>query len=168
MPLGARVSRVQVTVASAITVVAVVILIVDHVNGNGGGGSTGHVSTKVAVSQTVVSAAQPTTSTRFKPDPVVYVIAAGEGLFDVAKRNGLSTKELADFNGIVDPNAVFAGQRILIPPPSPTTSTRPAPARGPTTTLPVATTLPDDPPPTAAPVVLPPVILNFPTTTSPP
>jgi LysM repeat protein len=102
---------------------------------------------------TVTTRPSPSVSTtRFAPDPVSYVIKAHEGLFDIAKRNGLTLEQLASFNGITNPDSVYAGEVILIPPAQPTTSTSSTKPKGPTTTatIPVATTLPDDPPKTTA------------------
>lgn len=44
-----------------------------------------------------------------------YVVKAGENLFRIALRFGLTTQELASANGITNPNLIFAGQVLVIP-----------------------------------------------------
>jgi LysM repeat protein len=44
-----------------------------------------------------------------------YVVQPGENLFRIALRHGLTTAELAAYNGIVNPDRVYAGQVLQIP-----------------------------------------------------
>src|SRR5690349_14488322 len=44
-----------------------------------------------------------------------YTIRPGENLFRIALRFGLSTRQLAEYNGIVNPAVIYAGQTIRIP-----------------------------------------------------
>ncbi len=44
-----------------------------------------------------------------------YVVKPGENLFRIALRHGLTTAELAAYNGIVNPDQLYAGQVLLIP-----------------------------------------------------
>jgi LysM repeat protein len=44
-----------------------------------------------------------------------YVVQPGDNLFRIALRHGLTTAELAAYNGIVNPDRVYAGQVLLIP-----------------------------------------------------
>lgn len=44
-----------------------------------------------------------------------YVIKAGDTLYSIARRNGLTVERLAAFNNIVNPNLIYAGQTIHIP-----------------------------------------------------
>ncbi len=44
-----------------------------------------------------------------------YTIKSGENLSTIALRHNLSTRELADFNRIADPNRIRVGQTLLIP-----------------------------------------------------
>jgi LysM repeat protein len=44
-----------------------------------------------------------------------HVIAPGESLSKIAARHGMSTRELAEINGIKDPNKIRIGQKITIP-----------------------------------------------------
>lgn len=45
----------------------------------------------------------------------VHVVASGENLSTIARRYGMTMQELAAYNGIINPNLVFVGQRIQIP-----------------------------------------------------
>lgn len=44
-----------------------------------------------------------------------YVVKPGENLFRIALKHGLTTQELAAYNGIVNPDRVYAGQVLRIP-----------------------------------------------------
>ena len=44
-----------------------------------------------------------------------YTIQTGDSLSKIAAKHGLSTRELADLNGIKDPNKIRIGQKITIP-----------------------------------------------------
>ena len=57
--------------------------------------------------------------TRRAPDTSgakVYKVKKGDMLSKIAYANGLSSKELAEYNSIPNPNAIRVGQKILIPP----------------------------------------------------
>lgn len=45
----------------------------------------------------------------------VHVVSGGENLSAIARRYGMTMQELAAYNGIVNPNLVFVGQKIQIP-----------------------------------------------------
>lgn len=45
----------------------------------------------------------------------VHVVQRGENLFRIALSYGLTTDELAQLNGITDPNSIQVGQRLLVP-----------------------------------------------------
>lgn len=45
----------------------------------------------------------------------VYIVVAGDNLFRIALRYGLTTQELAEANGISNPSLIYVGQRIVIP-----------------------------------------------------
>ncbi len=55
-----------------------------------------------------------------------YVVKPGENLFRIALKHGLTTQELAAYNGIINPDRVFAGQVLQIPDKG-TTAGQPAP-----------------------------------------
>lgn len=44
-----------------------------------------------------------------------YVIQSGDSLSKIAARHGMTTRELAELNGIKDPNLIRIGQKIVIP-----------------------------------------------------
>ncbi|OQW94636.1 MAG: hypothetical protein BWK77_08895 [Verrucomicrobia bacterium A1] len=44
-----------------------------------------------------------------------YTIASGDSLSKIAKRHGVSARELAELNGIKDPNKIRIGQKIALP-----------------------------------------------------
>jgi len=66
-------------------------------------------------------ATPPPTSTLVPPTgtpaarPTQHVVAAGENLYRIALRYGLTTQQLAAANGIVNPNSVHVGQALRIP-----------------------------------------------------
>ena len=79
---------------------------------------------------TIDPAAQPVaTATPPPPEPtavpeqqtnaageIIHVVQAGENLYRIALRYGLTYQELAAYNGIANPNALSIGQEIRIPP----------------------------------------------------
>lgn len=58
----------------------------------------------------------PPTSTP-TPKPTTHIVAAGENLYRIALRYGLTTAQLAAANGIVNYNTVYVGQVLRIPAP---------------------------------------------------
>lgn len=51
-------------------------------------------------------------------EPSFHVVRSGETLFSIAGRYGLTADELAAANNILDPNQIFSGQVLILPPPS--------------------------------------------------
>ena len=49
------------------------------------------------------------------PQPATHVVQPGENLFRIALRYGVSVDQLARYNGIYNPNLIFAGQVLRIP-----------------------------------------------------
>ncbi len=45
----------------------------------------------------------------------VHVVQAGETLFSIGRRYGVSVEALAHTNGLLNPSAIYAGQRLTIP-----------------------------------------------------
>jgi len=45
----------------------------------------------------------------------IHTVASGENLSTIARRYGVSMQELAAYNGIVNPNLLFVGQKLQIP-----------------------------------------------------
>jgi LysM repeat protein len=46
---------------------------------------------------------------------VVYIVQPGDTLFSIARRFGVSVASIAMANNIVNPNLIYAGQRLVIP-----------------------------------------------------
>ena len=61
-------------------------------------------------------------------EPIIYVVRAGDTLFSIARRYNISAAELAQFNGLLNPNLIYVGQEIKIPVTGPTS---PAPTATP-------------------------------------
>ncbi|MEM7130849.1 MAG: LysM peptidoglycan-binding domain-containing protein [Chloroflexota bacterium] len=62
-----------------------------------------------------------------QPESLLHEILPGDNLSMIAQAYGLSTVDLMKANGIANPDTIFVGQRLLIPPtPVPQTSTLPA------------------------------------------
>jgi LysM repeat protein len=53
---------------------------------------------------------------------VVYIVRRGDTLFSIARRYGVSAWTIASYNGIVNPNRIYVGQRIIIPSAQPVSS----------------------------------------------
>lgn len=70
------------------------------------------------------------TETATPSGPFVYTVQEGEFLADIAKRFGVDLLTILALNPNLDPNTIFVGQQILIPPPD--------------TTLPTASPVPPD------------------------
>lgn len=64
--------------------------------------------------------AQPTTAATAQPTTTAgertHVVQAGENLYRIGLRYGFTVAELAAYNGITNPNYIYVGQVILIPP----------------------------------------------------
>lgn len=61
----------------------------------------------------------PAAGTVIQPQPVTgttYVVQPGDNLFRIALRYNMSYLYLASYNGISNPNAIYAGQVLRIPP----------------------------------------------------
>lgn len=44
-----------------------------------------------------------------------YVVQPGDNLYRIALRHGITTRQLAEANGIASPSLIFVGQRLIIP-----------------------------------------------------
>ena len=44
-----------------------------------------------------------------------YTVAAGETLSEIAERQGMTVEELAQANGIVNPDLILSGQVLVVP-----------------------------------------------------
>jgi putative chitinase len=45
----------------------------------------------------------------------IHIVRWGENLFRIALRYGTTVEAIASANGIVNPNCIYAGQRLIIP-----------------------------------------------------
>jgi LysM repeat protein len=52
------------------------------------------------------------------PGQIVYYVDPGDTLWDIARRYGTTVDAIAAANGIADPNRIYVGQRLVIPPPA--------------------------------------------------
>ncbi len=50
------------------------------------------------------------------PTQPEYIVQQGDSLSVIAQRFGVSTEDLANFNGIEDVNSIQVGQKLTIPP----------------------------------------------------
>jgi len=106
------------TLLAALTAVVLAFVI-----GRASGGGSGDA--EVASTPTSVS----TTTTI--PKLQTHTVARGESLSSIAASYGLTTEELASFNGITNVNHVFVGQQLSIPTAvQPTLTTTTAKAKG--------------------------------------
>jgi murein DD-endopeptidase MepM/ murein hydrolase activator NlpD len=109
------------------------------------------------------------------PAEQVYIVQAGDNLFRIATRFGISSQELAAANGITNKNHVFTGQGLAIPGASsrmaaapPVTSPPRQVAEAPRMAKPVAKPVVIVPPPTAQREPVGPVPRARPAQTTPP
>jgi len=48
-------------------------------------------------------------------DPVIHIVQRGETAYSIARRYGTSVEAITSANGIVNPNWIYTGQRLIIP-----------------------------------------------------
>lgn len=63
----------------------------------------------------VQPAVQPLATNAPTTGETTYNVKPGENLFRIALRFGMSTRQLAEYNGIVNPRLIYAGQQLKIP-----------------------------------------------------
>ncbi len=51
-----------------------------------------------------------------KPEPQVYVVQKGDTVYKIAKRFGMDWRELAGYNHLGNPDLIYPGERLFIPP----------------------------------------------------
>ena len=49
------------------------------------------------------------------PGAVRHIVMAGESISSIARRYGVSVRALVDANGLVNPNRIHVGQKLIIP-----------------------------------------------------
>lgn len=59
---------------------------------------------------------------------LAYQVRAGDTLWSISRRTGVSIQELASRNRIADPDRIYAGQELNVSPPAPPPAAVPAPA----------------------------------------
>lgn len=50
------------------------------------------------------------------PQPKVYVVQKGDTVYKIAKKFGLDWRELAGYNHLGNPDLIYPGERLFIPP----------------------------------------------------
>ncbi|RNC28798.1 MAG: Spore coat assembly protein ExsA [Candidatus Dichloromethanomonas elyunquensis] len=56
------------------------------------------------------------TELEIEKQPQVYVVKKGDTVYKIAKRYGLDWRELAGYNHLGNPNLIYPGERLFIPP----------------------------------------------------
>ncbi|UWG99103.1 LysM peptidoglycan-binding domain-containing protein [Dehalobacter sp. DCM] len=51
-----------------------------------------------------------------KPLPEIYVVQKGDSVYKIAQRYGLDWRELAGYNHLGNPDLIYPGERLFIPP----------------------------------------------------
>lgn len=51
-----------------------------------------------------------------KPMPEIYVVQKGDTVYKIAQRYGLDWRELAGYNHLGNPDLIYPGERLFIPP----------------------------------------------------
>lgn len=106
----------------AIALAAVALLTACGRNAPDEAATTLEASISPSSSAAVITTLPPTT----EPPPTTtpeYIIQQGDSLSIIAQRFGVSTEDLANFNGIEDPNSIQIGQTLTIPPTTAATTT---------------------------------------------
>ena len=82
---------------------------------------------RVMIIMLIVAMLMPAAGTAFAD--TIYVVQPGDSLSRIAQRFGVPMATIMSANGIVNPNLIFAGQRLTIP--GPGTGPAPAPTQAP-------------------------------------
>lgn len=83
--------------------------------------SVADYSVRVSLVSTASTGAEPAA-------PIIHVIKRGETLSIIARRYGVGVWQIANYNGIANPDRIYAGQILRIPPPpQPTPTPLPCP-----------------------------------------
>lgn len=101
--------------SGAIALTAVALLASCGRNAPEEGATTLEASISPSSTASVITTLPPTTV----PPPTTtpeYIIQQGDSLSIIAERFGVSTEDLANFNGIADANSIRVGQKLTIPP----------------------------------------------------
>jgi LysM repeat protein len=93
-----------------------------------GGGGNGDYDTLPLITTATQPAPIVESTTTLPEAAEYYTIQQGDTLFAIADSFGVTLEDLIAFNGITDPDAIEAGQRLKVPPvgasipPAPTTT----------------------------------------------
>ncbi len=103
--------------AAALGVAALALFFLPALLGVGGGGGTTATASPSASRAAATASSSPTTPPA--PTAQVYVIAAGDTLFRVAKKFGLTVDQLlaANKDTIKNPDKILIGDQVIIPAP---------------------------------------------------
>ncbi len=118
-------TAVRILRSGAIALTAVALLTSCGRNAPEEGATTLEASISPSSTVAVITTLPPTTV----PPPTTtpeYIIQQGDSLSIIAERFGVTTEELANFNGIEDANSIKVGQKLTIPP----TTTAPSTTTG--------------------------------------
>lgn len=77
-------------------------------------------ATVIAPPPPVTTPAAPSPTPVVAGGPTIHVVQAGENLFRIALRYGLTTEVVARANGITNPALIYVGQKLTIPAPGST------------------------------------------------
>ncbi len=93
----------------------------ETVPGSGGAATTvpsgSGASAAPSASAAPTSKPTPKPTPKATPGPRVYVVRPGDTLFRIAARFGVTVNAIIEANHITDPNAIYTGQRLVIPRP---------------------------------------------------
>jgi len=90
------------------------LLVMVGMSACGGGGENAYDTLPL-----ITAATQPpelTTTTTLPEAVEYYTIQQGDTLYGIAQSFGITLDDLIAFNGITDPDAIEAGQRLKVPP----------------------------------------------------
>lgn len=91
-------------------------------------------ASETATTTTVPATTTVAATTTTAPRPETYIVQRGDNLEKIAQQFGTTVAALVELNGIADPNKLFEGLTIKIPPPTvPPTTAAPATTAPPTT-----------------------------------
>ena len=78
------------------------------------GAPTIPIITPTPIDPTTVAAASPTPNSEERPE--TYIVADGDNLYGIAARFDVELSRLVEENGLSDPNDIWIGQELIIPP----------------------------------------------------
>ena len=64
-------------------------------------------------------------------EPTVYKVQSGDSLSSIADKFGVTVDDIVKVNNIVNPNEIYAGQELIIPPKKAGQSADPTPTKAP-------------------------------------